>query len=200
MNIWVGTTNKGKLSEYKLLIDKFLPGFQTYSLQDLPHYSQPPENGASFLENARIKAKSLKVMKAKEWVFAEDSGLEVLGLNNLPGIHSARYAGPKAADSENNAKLLKMLQLRSPSQREARFVCVTIAFNPAGEELVLEGELKGSIASSAQGTAGFGYDPVFIPAGETQTLAQLGASYKIKNSHRTQAFEKLVQKILATSN
>src|SRR5688500_16744499 len=107
--LWIGTGNKGKLGEFKVLFDRELPTLKIFSIADLPTYSAPPENGTTFLENARIKAKSLKSVKPGQWVMAEDSGLEVEALGNLPGIHTARYAGPKAADSENMAKLLKMM-------------------------------------------------------------------------------------------
>lgn len=195
MELWIGTTNKGKLSEFKILLDGKIPGLVLKSLSDLPTYVQPPENGQTFLDNARIKARSLKAMKPGHWVLAEDSGLEVTGLGGLPGIHSARYAGPKAADSENVAKLLKMMQLKAVMDRSARFLATLIAFNPQGEELIFTGEMKGTIAKTPAGQHGFGYDPVFIPEGETQTLAQLGAGYKNQHSHRTKATKAFLEKL-----
>ena len=199
MEIWIGTTNKGKLSEFKMLIESKVPGIQIKSINEMPSYFQPPENGQTFLENARIKARSLKAMKSGQWVMAEDSGLEVVGLGGLPGIHSARYAGAKAQDSENVAKLLKMLQIKAVTDRSARFLCTMVAFNPAGEEIILEGEIKGTIAKTPSGQHGFGYDPVFIPDGETQTLAQLGSGYKNQKSHRAAATRLLIEKLIANS-
>ena len=160
---------------------------------EISYFSPPPEDGDSFEANARKKAKSLNAVKSDCWVFGEDSGLECEGLGNLPGIHSARYAGPKAADSENNAKLLKMLDLRAYDKRAAQFRCVIVAYSPDGKEYVLEGSMKGEIAKKATGNAGFGYDPVFIPEGETKTLAELGAGFKNKISHRAQALRKLCE-------
>ena len=119
MQIWIATGNKGKLEEYKLTLGK-IPAFQIFSQADLPHFTPRPEDGATFLDNARIKAKSVKALKSEHWVLGEDSGLEVDGLNNLPGVHSARYAGPHARDSENVAKLLKMVQIRSSANRKAQ--------------------------------------------------------------------------------
>ena len=197
MEIWVGTTNKGKLSEFKLLFEKEFPEVKIHSLSELSNYSQPPENGQTYLDNARIKAKSLKAMKPGVWVVAEDSGLEVEGLNNLPGIHSARYAGPKASDSENVAKLLKMLQIRS-NNRAAKFVCTMVVFTPAGEEWIFNGELKGLIAPTPAGQHGFGYDPIFTPTGEKQTLAELGYAFKNQNSHRAAATRALISKLKET--
>lgn len=195
LELWIGTTNKGKLSELKFLFEKHLPEVKVKSLSDLPSYAQPPENGQTFLDNARIKARSLKAMRPGVWVLAEDSGLEVEALNKLPGIHSARYAGPKASDSENVTKALKMLQLKNATTRAARFYCSLVAFDPNGTEILLEGELKGSIAKLPAGQLGFGYDPIFIPEGETKTLAELGPGYKNTHSHRTMAATKLIERI-----
>ena len=186
--IWIATTNRGKLLEFQQL----LPGWTVKSVADLKTYAPPPENGKTFEENARIKAKSLKAMAGTEWVVADDSGLEVEGLQNLPGIHSARYAGPKASDAENNAKLLKMSQMRLASdKRQAQFRCVLVAYSPDGKEHVVEGVLKGMIADKMRGTTGFGYDPLFIPEGHDKTLAELGIAVKNQISHRAQAFKKL---------
>src|SRR6476469_5933928 len=110
MEIWIATGNKGKLEEYKLAFSK-LPEVKLFSQADLPHFTPRPEDGATFLDNARIKAKTVKALKSHAYVLGEDAGLEVAGLNNLPGVHSARYAGPSARDSENVAKLLKMMQI-----------------------------------------------------------------------------------------
>lgn len=195
MHLWIGTTNKGKLSELKLLFEKEVPGIVIHSLAELPSYVAPPENGQTFLDNARIKARSLKAMKPGEWVLAEDSGLEVKGLGNLPGIHSARYAGPKASDSENVAKLLKMMQIRAVADRTAQFTCQMVIFSPTGEEMVFQGEMKGSISKTVAGQLGFGYDPVFVPEGETQTLAQLGPGYKNQKSHRSAAARQFIAKL-----
>jgi XTP/dITP diphosphohydrolase len=197
MHLWIGTTNKGKLSELKMLFEREVPGIVIHSLSELPSYMAPPENGQTFLDNARIKARSLKAMKPGEWVLAEDSGLEVKGLGNLPGIHSARYAGPKASDSENVAKLLKMMQIRAVTDRAAQFTCSMVVFTPTGEEWLFQGEMKGTISKTVAGQHGFGYDPIFIPEGETQTLAQLGAGFKNQKSHRSAAARQLIEKLKA---
>lgn len=197
MELWISTGNKGKLSEFKLLFNKELPTFQIFSIADLPTFSAPPENGQTFLDNARIKARSLKAMKPETWVMADDSGLEVEGLGGLPGVHSARYAGPKASDSENTAKLLKMMQIRAVANRNARFLCTVVVYSPQGEEMIFTGELKGTIGKSPTGQHGFGYDPVFVPDGETKTLAELGSGFKSTNSHRAKATLAFIQKLKA---
>lgn len=186
--LWLSTTNQGKLNEFKNLMAGKV---ELHSVSELSFYSAPPETGQTFVDNARIKAKTLKALKPGVWVVADDSGLEVEGLGGLPGIHSARYAGPKAADAENVAKLVKMMQIRSPSNRQATFRCALVAYDPSGEEHVLEGTVNGQIASSARGKGGFGYDPVFIPEGYDKTYSELGLAIKNQTSHRAKAIAKL---------
>ncbi len=197
--IWIATGNKGKLSEFKLLLNKEFAsvdgGLKIFSIADLPTYSPPPDNGQTFEDNARIKAKSLRAMKPGTWIIADDSGLEVDALGNLPGIHSARYAGPKAADSENTAKLLKMMQIRAGANRKAQFRCCLVVYSPTGEEMIFNGLLKGDIAKNTAGQHGFGYDPVFVPTGETKTLAELGSGYKSTHSHRALAIQQFIEKL-----
>lgn len=187
MEIWVATGNKGKTREFELLL-KDLP-LQLHTQSEISGFTPKPEDGKTFIENARIKAKTLRSVKNSHWVFGEDSGLEVEGLGWLPGIHSARYAGPKASDSENVAKLLKMMSLRAVSNRNAQFKCALVAFSPNGEEMIFEALMKGQIAQKPSGQMGFGYDPVFIPEGQNQTLAELGPAYKNLHSHRALAFK-----------
>lgn len=191
MDIWIATTNKGKLIEFRTLMDT--RGLTVKSPSDLPVYSAPPETGKTFVENARIKAKTMRAMRPKDWVIGEDSGLEVIGLNKNPGIYSARYAGDKASDSENVAKVLKMMSLRSAEKREAQFICAMVAYSPTGQEYVFEGIMKGQIARKPAGQMGFGYDPVFVPEGQTQTLAELGPGAKGKISHRADATRQFLQ-------
>jgi XTP/dITP diphosphohydrolase len=191
--LWISTGNKGKLSEFKILLSKEHPETKIFSIADLKTFSPPPENGATFLDNARIKAKSLKSVKTGVWVMAEDSGLEVEALGNLPGVHSARYAGPKAQDRENVAKLLKMMQIRAGTNRNAQFRCSMVVYSPEGTEMLFEGILKGQISKTPMGTTGFGYDPVFIPASESKTLAELGLGYKNMHSHRALATHQFLE-------
>ena len=183
MEIWIATGNAGKVKEFKEL----LPDHNVYSIQDMGSYSSPPETGKTFEDNALIKAKSFKAIKPGAWVIGEDSGLEVEGLGNMPGIFSARYAGDNARDVENTSKVLKMLGIRSPGNRKAQFRCVMIAFDPEGNQHKFEGILKGEIAKDMRGTNGFGYDSIFIPEGDTRTLAEMTIQEKNKISHRSQA-------------
>ncbi len=190
MDIWVSTSNSGKLNEYRNILEP--KGFKIFSPADLNVFTMPPEDGDSFEANARIKAKAMKAVQPGHWVIGEDSGLEVDGLNGLPGIHSARYAGEKAQDSENVAKLLKMMSIRCGSNRKAQFVCTLVVYDPDGNEHVITGDLKGTIAAKQMGTGGFGYDPVFIPDSYEKTLAEMERSEKNKISHRAQAAKSLL--------
>lgn len=194
MEIWIASGNKGKITEFQILM-KDIPDLKFHLQNEIPGFTPRPEDGATFVDNARIKAKSLRAIKSNCWIIADDSGLEVEGLNKLPGVHSARYAGPKASDSENMAKLLKMMTIRPIPNRNARFVCSLVVITPEGEEWNFEGELKGKIAIKASGNMGFGYDPVFIPEGQEKTLAELGPGFKSLESHRSKATKAFLEKL-----
>ncbi len=189
MKLWLATTNSGKIREISQLLEN--SGLEIHTPNELSFFAAPPENGKTFEENARIKAKALHAVVPNDWVLADDSGLEVEGLNNLPGIHSARYAGDKARDSENTAKLLKMMSLKSPTHRKAKFRCVVVLRGPGGKESVFDGELTGEITKSLRGTGGFGYDSAFQPTGEQRTLAEMTAADKNRLSHRAIAIKKV---------
>lgn len=190
MEIWIATSNKGKLREFENLLKQ---KFEIHTQLDLTYYTPPEENGKSFEENARIKAKALKSVLPDKWVLGEDSGLEVEGLNNFPGVHSARYAGPHARPNENTAKVLKMLQIRNPNKREAQFCSIIVVIDPQGNESIFNGTLKGSIALKQRGSDGFGYDDIFIPEGFTQTIAELGIAKKNQLSHRALAIKNFLE-------
>jgi XTP/dITP diphosphohydrolase len=194
MKIWVATSNTGKLNEFKILLKSAFPEAEILSIADVKVFYPPPENGKTYLENARIKTKSLKSVKPEDWVIGDDTGLEVKGLDNLPGIHSARYAGPKASDAENRAKMIKMIQLKNVTDRSASFKCCIIAYPPNGEEWIFESEMKGAINKKATGDFGFGYDSIFVPDGQTKTLAELGPAFKNQYSHRALAIKQFIAK------
>jgi XTP/dITP diphosphohydrolase len=157
----------------------------------MPHLPEVEETGATFEENAIVKALAATAHSGA-LVVADDSGLEVDALNGAPGVHSARFAGPHATDAANVAKLRKDLSgLGEGFDRSARFCCV-LAVAQKGELLAtFVGAVEGQIATSVSGSGGFGYDPVFVPEGFTQSFAQLGAESKNAISHRAKALEKL---------
>lgn len=149
------------------------------------------EDGSTFAENAQIKANALHSVMPNDgaWVVADDSGLEVDGLNGAPGIYSARYAGTGAKDSDNLAKLLKALNDMPADLRRARFRCVLCVIDNKGSTAFYEGSCEGHIATEIYGEGGFGYDPVFIPDGYSQSFAQLGSELKNRISHRARAVQ-----------
>jgi XTP/dITP diphosphohydrolase len=163
VEIWFATFNKGKINEFRNLSEG-LP-LDLHLASEISTYASPVENANTFEGNARIKAKSLKALKTESWVLAEDSGLEVDGLDNKPGVFSARYAGDNASDMENVAKVMKMLKIRSPKNRTARFVCCLVAISPDGDENVFHGTVEGEISAKVAGQTGFGYDPIFYTRG-----------------------------------
>jgi len=148
----------------------------------------PEETGETFYENARAKGVFARgVADPATVVIAEDSGLEVAALGGRPGVRSARYAGPDTADEENVSKLLRELSSATTGERGARYVSELVAISPDGAETRGTGTLEGRIAESPRGSGGFGYDPVFIPAGETSTVGELGDGWKREHSHRARA-------------
>jgi XTP/dITP diphosphohydrolase len=145
----------------------------------------PEETGATFYENALAKALFARaVADPLAFVLAEDSGLEVDGLGGRPGIRSARYAGPGASDGDNVAKLLDELAEVIGEGREARYVSELVLISPERTEVRGTGTLAGRISAEPRGSEGFGYDPVFVPAGEDATVAELGDAWKREHSHR----------------
>jgi XTP/dITP diphosphohydrolase len=188
----VCTSNPHKVEELAVL----LPDFQ---LEALPAGTQlPPEIGETFLDNARIKAYGGQALHADCWVIADDSGLLVDALDGAPGVRSARFAGEDATDSANTQLLLERLaDCPDAERRTARFACVLVMVAPDGTEMLAEGFVEGRIAHAPSGDEGFGYDPVFIPEGETRTFAQLGGEVKARMSHRARAARELQARLLA---
>jgi XTP/dITP diphosphohydrolase len=152
------------------------------------------ETGITFHENARAKALYAREHAAPtDWALGEDSGLEVDGLDGAPGIRSARHAGAGATDEENRHRLLADLAGREGDARRARYVCELVLISPSGTEHRGRGTLEGAIAKRARGSGGFGYDPIFVPAGETRAVAELGEGWKADHSHRARAVRALVE-------
>ncbi len=191
MDLWIASHNSGKIKEFQNLLFEF-PYVKIRASSEISAYTAPAETGTTFLENARIKAKSLRSVKNTDWILADDSGLEVEGLAGLPGIHSARYAGPNARDSENVAKLMKMMLIRNVPNRNAQFKACLVIISPDGQELIYEATMKGQIAAKVAGLNGFGYDPIFVPDGQTKTLAELDPGFKNRHSHRALAFKQFL--------
>jgi XTP/dITP diphosphohydrolase len=165
-------------------------------LDEFPDVPETPETGATFAENASAKARAA-AQATGMIAIADDSGLEVDALAGRPGVESNRFAGPGADDAARIAKLLGMMRDVDGPQRTARFRCAAAIAVPDGEVSVVEGVLEGMIAAAPRGEHGFGYDPVFVPLGETRTLAEMTAQEKNRISHRGQAFRAAAE-MLAT--
>lgn len=187
LQILAATTNKHKIQEFQAMLDTSADSGRVciISPDTIKGFPEIVENGASFEENARIKA-SQAARYADMAAFADDSGLEVAALGGAPGIYSARYGGENATYPEKMAKILK--ELENASDRRARFVCV-IALAYRGDIVeTFRGEVTGRIAPEPRGMEGFGYDPIFIPDGYDKTFGELGEEIKSRISHRARAF------------
>lgn len=186
-NLVIATNNRHKVKELRSLLSD-LP-LEILALYELPNPPDLIEDGHTFGENALKKAR-LVFERTKMATLADDSGLEVFYLNRRPGVRSARYAGEKATDDENNLKLLWEMKGVAPRRRRAQFRA-TIAVISDGISEVVEGVCLGKLAESPRGTNGFGYDPIFIPDGFDRTYAQLSDDEKNQISHRAQAVKKI---------
>lgn len=194
MKILVATTNRGKMAELSAMLDA---GVQWLTLADFPDVPEVEEDGVTFAENARKKA--LGYAKATGcWTIADDSGLMVDALGGEPGVHSARFSGPKLEgeartliDHRNIAKLLKLLEGTPADKRTCRFVCCLCLASPDKVIVETHGTLEGAIIDRELGANGFGYDPVFFVPSLGKTVAQLDSAQKNAISHRGQAVMKL---------
>jgi XTP/dITP diphosphohydrolase len=173
----LASRNEHKLHELEVA----LPGWEL-ELLDADGY--PPEEGETYYENARGKAVYGRTAAPGDaWVLGEDSGIEVEGLGGEPGVHSARWHEGRG----EVPALLERLEGVDGGGRRARYVCELVAVAPDGTEARGTGVLRGRIADAPSGTGGFGYDPIFVPEGETRTVADLGDAWKRENSHRARA-------------
>ncbi len=189
MKLLAATRNPGKLAEIRALFD--LPGIRIVGADELAGLPGVDEDGATFEANAVKKAVTL-ARAAGLWALADDSGLEVDALGGAPGVRSARYAGEAADPRANNRKLLAALAGRA--DRAARFRCVVALSDPAGEVRTAAGACEGRIVEAPRGARGFGYDPLFAPAGETRTFAEMPPAEKHARSHRGAALREAVRR------
>ncbi|GEM_PF-163861 len=189
----LGTKNHDKGKELARLLDN--GGLRVLTLADFPGSPDVRETGRTFEANARLKARAFG-RRTGALTLADDSGLMVDALNGRPGVHSARFAGPGCTYADNNRKLLKLLAKKTGGARSARFVCVMALYDGARSVGIARGECRGRIAVSARGERGFGYDPVFIPAGSKKTFAEMSRAAKNALSHRGRALRAAKRLIL----
>ncbi len=190
MKILAATTNKGKIREIADILTSL--GITIITPQELDLQLNVEENGATFAENAAIKARAWSKASGLP-TLADDSGLCVDALEGRPGVMTARFAGENASDEENIALLLQ--SLKGKENRRARFVCAVALAMPEGDLIGAEGECEGRICEEPAGEGGFGYDPVFLDVKSGKTFAQLDPSEKNTFSHRRRALEKLKLKL-----
>jgi XTP/dITP diphosphohydrolase len=182
----LASTNEGKLRELRAALPRW-----RVELLRADRAAYPPEDGATYYENALAKARFGRGRAEPEaWVLGEDSGLEVAGLDGDPGVRSARFGG-----NDPVARLLEALEAVDGDGRRARYVCELVALAPDGSELRGTGTLEGRIGRAPRGSEGFGYDPIFVPDGEERTVAELGNEWKRTHSHRARAAGALARSI-----
>jgi XTP/dITP diphosphohydrolase len=178
LKVTLCSSNPGKLAEVR-------DAFPDWQIELLEATTYPEENGETYLDNARIKASYGRAAGSPDrWMLADDSGVEIAALGGAPGVHTARWA-----EGRHVEKTLAALQ--GVDDRRARYVAELVLLSPDRREVRGSGVLEGEIARKAKGKGGFGFDPVFVPSGESKTVAQLGEAWKAVNSHRGKAAQAL---------
>ena len=188
--VLLATRNVKKLAELRRILDQLLD-VDVVGLDDVPYYDELPETGATFAENALLKAREGAVHSGLLTV-ADDSGLAVDGLNGMPGVLSARWAGKGKDDNANLQLVLEQLADTPDERLGATFVCAAALVTPAGAENVVEGRMSGRLVREPRGTNGFGYDPIFVADGFDVTNAELPPAEKDLISHRGKALRALL--------
>jgi XTP/dITP diphosphohydrolase len=192
----LATRNAKKLAELRRIVAEVAPQVQVLGLDDVAVYPEPAETERTFEGNALLKARACTAATGLP-ALADDSGLAVDVLNQMPGVRSARWAGPVASDEENNTLLLQQLEDVPAAVRTARFICAMALVLPDGTEHVRLGEMPGHLAVSPAGNNGFGYDPLFVAEGNTMTNGELEPSAKDAISHRGRAVRAILPVVVA---
>jgi len=189
MRLVLATRNEKKLVELGRILAPLVAA-EVVGLGDVPAYPEVPETGATFADNALLKAREA-VRHTGLPAVADDSGLAVDALNGMPGVLSARWAGSGAGDEANLRLVLEQIADVPDARRGAVFVCAAALVTPDGQVQVVEGRLAGVLRRSPSGRNGFGYDPIFQPDGERRTTAEMAPAEKDAISHRGRAFRAL---------
>jgi XTP/dITP diphosphohydrolase len=188
----LATRNPGKIDELRQILAP--SGIDLLGMGEFPDLPEVAETGATFAENALLKAHAI-ASATQLTAIADDSGLAVDALNQMPGVLSARWAGRHGDDAGNLALVLAQVSDVPDDHRGARFVCAAAAATPDGRDVVVEASVEGHLIRSARGANGFGYDPIFVPSGETRTTAEMSAAEKNAISHRGKAFRALAARL-----
>lgn len=188
----LATRNEHKIRELARILAPYR--VELASLDDWPEVPDVAETGATFAANALLKASAIAAATGLVAI-ADDSGLVVDALNGMPGVLSARWAGRHGDDAANLALVIAQLADVDDERRTAAFVCAAAAVAPSGAQIVVESRVDGVLVRSPRGHGGFGYDPIFLPLGETRTTAEMSAEEKDALSHRGKAFRALAPRL-----
>jgi XTP/dITP diphosphohydrolase len=192
IRVLLATRNAKKLEELRRILSaENVSGLEVIGLADVEEFEEAPETGATFEANALAKARDAVAATGLPSV-ADDSGLSVDALNGMPGVLSARWAGRHGDDQANLDLVLGQLSDTPDERRGGAFVCAAALVVPGGGQTVVRGEWRGTLTRKASGANGFGYDPIFVPEGETRTSAELAPAEKDAASHRGRALRALV--------
>ncbi|MEY3686616.1 MAG: hypothetical protein RLZZ73_474 [Actinomycetota bacterium] len=192
----LATRNKGKIEEFRRILESIAPGeIELLGLENFPQAHEVDETGSTFEENAVLKARQMCEATGIPAI-ADDSGLCIDFLNGDPGIFSARWAGEHGNDLANNAKVLESMSEVPSGERGARFTCAAAFALPGGEVVTRTADFEGEILFSPEGERGFGYDPIFKPAGYSVSSAQLSAQEKDQISHRGKALRAIAPDVI----
>lgn len=194
--LFLASRNPKKLEELRRILAESLAGVEVCGLEDVVAYDEPTETESTFEGNALIKARA-GVASTGLPSIADDSGLCVDFLHGMPGVLSARWAAAGKDDDANNALLLDQLRDVPGEERGAQFRCAVAICTPAGLEEVTVGEMRGAVIGELRGTSGFGYDPLFVPAGRSRTSAELTDAEKDGISHRGKALRAIAPVVVA---
>lgn len=193
LSLVIASHNIHKIREFRAML-KTVAAIDVLSLVDFPHYLPPEETGLTFEENATLKA-THAANTLKHWVIADDSGLIVPALGGAPGLHSSRFAGKDATDSDNRKKLIDGMQHLLDDDRAAFYECWIVLASPQGVKKIGHGTCEGKILIQEKGGGGFGYDPLFVKHEYSKSFAELEESIKNRISHRRKAFDKILPAI-----
>jgi XTP/dITP diphosphohydrolase len=198
VKIYLASGNAHKAAELQALANASGASVEIVSARSVGGMPEVAEDTGTFIGNARKKGLALRTrLPPDTWALADDSGLCVDALEDGPGVESAYYAGPKGDGAANLAKLVAVMRDVPSARRGAHFVCVLVLIGPHGEEHIFEGRCDGTLLTSPRGGAGFGYDPLFVPTGQTLSFAELGDDVKNTLSHRARAWSHLATWLFA---
>jgi XTP/dITP diphosphohydrolase len=194
--VLLATHNPGKLAELRRILEPLVPDVEVLGLDDVPPYDEPAETELTFEGNALIKARAALAATSLP-ALADDSGICVDALNQMPGVLSARWAGPDKDDDANNALLLAQLSQLPADKRGAEFRCSVAFCAPGARPTVRRGVMRGRVSKQPRGSGGFGYDVIFVPEGQRQTTAQMSPKRKDELSHRGKALRAIAPVVAA---